>query len=40
MAKDTQKKIVIIKKNAKGEQETLTSDQVTSLFDDADADDE
>ena len=36
MAKDTQKKIVIIKKNAKGEQETLTSAQVTSLFDDAD----
>ena len=36
MAKDTQKKIVIIKCNSKGEQETLTSDQVTSLFDNAD----
>ena len=36
MAKDTRKKIVIIKCNDKGEQETLTSDQVTSLFDNAD----
>tara|TARA_B110001469_G_C9644435_1_gene325130 strand:+ start:3335 stop:3817 length:483 start_codon:yes stop_codon:yes gene_type:complete len=36
MAKDTQKKIVIIKTNAKGENETLTSDEVTSLFNEAD----